>query len=45
VLTGDGVVATRRRTGGNEQRRLELIVRAEEGVKKLIREGMWCGEG
>jgi hypothetical protein len=45
VLTGDGGVATRWRTGGNERRRLDLIVRAEEGVKKLRREGMRCGEG
>jgi hypothetical protein len=35
----------RRRTGGNERRWLELVVRAEEGVKKLGREGMRCGEG
>jgi hypothetical protein len=45
VLTGDGGVATRWRTGGNERRRLELIARAEEGAKKLGREGMRCGEG
>jgi hypothetical protein len=45
VLTGDGGVATRRSTGGDEQRRLEFIVRAEEGVKELRREGMRCGEG
>jgi hypothetical protein len=37
VLTGDGGVATRRRTGGNERRRLELVARAEEGAKKLER--------
>jgi hypothetical protein len=45
VLAGDGGVATRRRTGGNERRRLELIARAEEGMKKVGREGMKCGEG
>jgi hypothetical protein len=45
VLTGDGGVATRRHTRGNERRRLELIVRAEEGAKKLRREGMRCSEG
>jgi hypothetical protein len=45
VLTGDGGVATRRRTGGNERLRLELVAGAEEGVKKLEREGMRCGEG
>jgi hypothetical protein len=44
VLTGDEVVATRRRTRGNERRRLELVARAEEGAKKLRREGMRCGE-
>jgi hypothetical protein len=45
VLTGDGGVATRRRTGGSEQRRLELVVRAKEGVMELGREGMRCGGG
>jgi hypothetical protein len=40
VLTGDGGVATRRRTGGSERRWLELVVRAKE----LGREGMRCGE-
>jgi hypothetical protein len=40
VLTGDGGVATRRCTRGNEQRRLELVARAEEGAKKLGREGL-----
>jgi hypothetical protein len=45
VLTGDGGVATRRRTGGNEWQRLELVVRVEEDVKKLRREGMRCIEG
>jgi hypothetical protein len=44
VLTGDGVVAERRCTGGNERRRLELIARAKEGAKELGREGMRCGE-
>jgi hypothetical protein len=44
VLTGDGGVATRRHTGGNERRRLELIARAKEGAKELGREGMRCGE-
>jgi hypothetical protein len=44
VLTGDGGVATRRCTGGNERRRLELIARAKEGTKELGREGMRCGE-
>jgi hypothetical protein len=29
----------------NERRWLELIARAEEGTKKLGREGMRCGEG
>jgi hypothetical protein len=45
VLTGDGGVAMRHRTGGNELRWLELVARAEEGVKKLRREGTRCGEG
>jgi hypothetical protein len=45
VLTGDGGVATRQRTGGSEQWRLELVARAMEGAKKLGREGMRCGEG
>jgi hypothetical protein len=45
VLTGDGRVATRRRTGGSERRWLELIARVKEGVKELGREGMRCGEG
>jgi hypothetical protein len=31
VLTGDGGVAERQRTGGNERRRLELVARAKEG--------------
>jgi hypothetical protein len=44
VLTGDGGVAERQCTGGNERRRLELITRAKEGVKELGREGMRCGE-
>jgi hypothetical protein len=45
VLTGDGGVAMRHRTRGNELRWLELVARAEEGVKKLGREGTRCGEG
>jgi hypothetical protein len=45
VITGDGVVATRRCTGGSERRRLELITRVKEGAKELGREGMRCGEG
>jgi hypothetical protein len=45
VLTGDEGVATRRRTGGSERQRRELIARAKEGAKKLGREGMRCGEG
>jgi hypothetical protein len=45
VLTSDGGVSTRQRTRGNERRRLELVARAEEGAKKLGREGMRCGEG
>jgi hypothetical protein len=44
VLTGDGGVAERRRTGGNEWRRLELIATAKEGAKELGREGMRCVE-
>jgi hypothetical protein len=40
VLTGDGGVATRRRTGGSERRWLELVARAKEGAKELRREGM-----
>jgi hypothetical protein len=44
VLTGDGGVAKRRRTGGNERWRLELVARAKEGAKELGREGMRCGE-
>jgi hypothetical protein len=44
VLTGDGRVEERWRTGGNERRWLELIARAKEGVKELGREGMRCSE-
>jgi hypothetical protein len=44
LLTGDGV-GMRWHTGGNERRWLELIARAEEGTKKLGREGTRCGEG
>jgi hypothetical protein len=44
VLTGDGGVAMRRRTGGSERRWLELVARAKEGAKELGREGMRCGE-
>jgi hypothetical protein len=43
VLTGDGGVAERRRTRGNERRRLELVARVKEGAKELGREGMRCG--
>jgi hypothetical protein len=43
VLTGDGGVAERWCTGGNERRRHELIARAKEGAKELRREGMRCG--
>jgi hypothetical protein len=44
VLTGDGSVAERWRTGGNDRRRLELVARAKEGAKELKKEGMRCGE-
>jgi hypothetical protein len=44
VLIGDGGVVERRRTGGNERRRLELVMRAKEGTKELEREGMRCDE-
>jgi hypothetical protein len=44
VLTGDGGVVERRRTGGNERRWLELVVRAKDGAKELGREGMRCGQ-
>jgi hypothetical protein len=44
VLTADGGVATRRRTGGSERRRLELVTRVKEGAKHLRREGMRCNE-
>jgi hypothetical protein len=44
VLTGDGRVAKRWRTGGHERRRLELIARAKERAKELGREGMRCSE-
>jgi hypothetical protein len=44
VLTGDRGVLERRRTGGSERRRLELIASAKEGAKELRREGMRCGE-
>jgi hypothetical protein len=44
VLSGDGGVVERRRTRGNEWRRLELVARAKEGMKELGREGMRCGE-
>jgi hypothetical protein len=43
VLTGDGRVTERWRTGGNERRRLELVTRVKEGAKELGREGMRCG--
>jgi hypothetical protein len=45
MLTGDGGVTKRWRTGGSERRRLELVARAKEGAKELRREGMRCGEG
>jgi hypothetical protein len=45
VLTGDGGVAIRWRTGGSERQRLELVARAKEGAKELGREGMRCGKG
>jgi hypothetical protein len=41
---GDGGVAERWCTGGHERRRLELIARAKESVKELLREGMRCDE-
>jgi hypothetical protein len=44
VLTGDGRVAERWRTTGNDRRRLELIARAKDGAKELGKEGMRCGE-
>jgi hypothetical protein len=44
VLTGDGRVAERWRTGGNEWRWHELVARVKEGVKELGRLGMRCGE-
>jgi hypothetical protein len=44
VLTSDGRVAERWRTGGNERRRLEIIARVKEGANELGREGMRCGE-
>ncbi len=44
VLTGDGGVAERSRTGGHERRRLEHLARAKESMKELGREGMRCGE-
>jgi hypothetical protein len=44
VLTGDGRVAERWRTGGHEWRRLELVARAKESTKELGREGMRLGE-
>jgi hypothetical protein len=44
VLTGDGGVAERWRTRGNERQWLELIARAKEGAKELGREGMRRGE-
>jgi hypothetical protein len=34
----------RRRTGGSERQRLELIAREKEGAKELGREGMRCDE-
>jgi hypothetical protein len=44
VLTGDGRVAERWRTEGNDRWRLELVARAKEGAKELGKEGMRCGE-
>jgi hypothetical protein len=44
VLTGNGRVAERWCTGGNDRRQLELIARAKECAKELGKEGMRCGE-
>ncbi len=44
VLTGDGRVVERWRTGSHKRRRLELMARAKESAKELGREGMRCGE-
>jgi hypothetical protein len=44
VLTGDGGVAERRRTGGSKRQRLELVMSAKEGAKGLGREGMRCAD-
>jgi hypothetical protein len=44
VLTGEGGVAKRQRTGGNERWRLELLARVKDGAKELGRGGMRCGE-
>jgi hypothetical protein len=45
VLTSVRAVAKRQRIEGSEQRWLELVARAKEGTKELVREGMRCGEG
>jgi hypothetical protein len=39
VLTGARAATERRRDGGKEWRRLELGVRAKEGVRELGKEG------
>jgi hypothetical protein len=45
VLTGARAAAERRRDGGEDQRWLELDVRAKEGARELKREGNKGGEG
>jgi hypothetical protein len=44
LLTGDGRVAERWRTRGNDRRRHEHVARVKEGAKELGKEGMRCGE-
>jgi hypothetical protein len=45
VLTRAQAAMKRRRDGGKEWQRLELVTRAKEGVKELRREGKRGGEG
>jgi hypothetical protein len=45
VLTGARVVVERRCDRGKERRRLDLSVRAKEGMREFGREGKRGGEG
>jgi hypothetical protein len=45
VLTRARVAVKRRRDGGKERQRLEIIARAKDDAKELGREGKRGGEG